>query len=53
MVSSVNRRTQFILLVGSLVVATFVVLAAALAWGLDRHHCRIGFPTVIRCSFEW
>jgi hypothetical protein len=48
----VNRRTG-VLLVGGLIVAAVVVLAMALAWGLDHHHCKIGFPTVISCTFEW
>jgi hypothetical protein len=41
------------LLAGSLAAATAIVFAMSLAWGFDHDHCRIGFPTVIRCSFEW
>jgi hypothetical protein len=48
-----NRRTQGLLLAGSMVVATVVALVTALAWGLDHNHCKIGFPTVISCTFEW
>jgi hypothetical protein len=55
---AVNRRTQGVLLVGSLlvgslVIATVVMLAMALARGLDHHHCKTGFPTVISCTFTW
>ena len=50
---AVNRRTQGLLLVGSMVVATVVALVTTLAWGLDHNHCKIGFPTVISCTFEW
>jgi hypothetical protein len=49
----VNRRTQGVLIISSLVVAAVVVLAMALAWGLVRQHCATGFPTVISCKFEW
>jgi hypothetical protein len=42
-----NRRTQGVLLVGSLAVATIVVLSVALARGLDHHLCETGFPTLI------
>ena len=38
-----KRRTQGVLLVGSLAVATVVVLAAGLARGVDHQHCKIGF----------
>jgi len=50
-----NRRTQGALLVGSLAVATLVVLSAALAlaWGLDHHLCETGFPTLISCTVTW
>jgi hypothetical protein len=54
----VKRRTQGVVLVGSLLagsllVATVVVLAMAIARGLDSHHCKTGFPTVISCSVTW
>jgi hypothetical protein len=49
----VNRRTQGLLLVAGLVVATVAALVTTLAWGLDHNHCKIGFPTVISCTFEW
>jgi len=49
----VNRRTQGILLVGTLAVAAVVVLAMALPWGLDHHHCKIDFPTEVSCTVEW
>jgi len=49
----VNRRTQGILLVGILAVAAVVVLAMALPWGLDHHHCKIDFPTEVSCTVEW
>jgi hypothetical protein len=48
-----NRRTQGVFLVGGLAVATVVVLAVALARGLDDHLCEIGFPTLISCTFTW
>ncbi len=53
-----NRRTQRILLVGSsgvaIVVATVVVLTAALARGLDAYHqCETGFSTLIDCHLHW
>jgi len=48
----VNRRTQGILLVGILAVAAVVVLAMALPWGLDHHHCKIDFPTEVSCTVE-
>jgi hypothetical protein len=38
------------LLAGSLAVATVVVLAMTLARGLDRQHCKTGFPTLISCT---
>ena len=50
---AVNRRIQGLLLVGRMVVATVVALVTALAWGLDHDHCKIGFPTVVICTFEW
>ena len=50
---AVNRRTQGLLLVAGLVVATVAALVTTLAWGLDHNHCKIGFPTVISCTFEW
>ena len=53
----VNRRKGVLLvgglLAGSLAVATVVVLAMALARGLDRQHCTTGFPTLIRCTYTW
>jgi hypothetical protein len=53
----VNRRKGALLvgsvLAGSLVVATIVVLAVALARGLDRQHCKTGFPTLINCTYTW
>jgi len=48
-----NRRTQGVLLVGSLVVVTVVALAMVLARGLDHQHCKTGFPTLISCSVTW
>jgi hypothetical protein len=48
-----NRRTQGVLLVGSLAVATVVVLAVGLAWGLYHHFsCEIDFPTSIDCKWS-
>jgi hypothetical protein len=48
-----NRRTQVALLVGSLAVATVVVLSVALARGLDHQICKTGFPTLISCTVTW
>jgi hypothetical protein len=48
-----NRRTQGVLVVGSLAVATALVLAVALARGVDHRLCEIGFPTLISCTFTW
>jgi hypothetical protein len=48
-----NLRTQGVLLIGSLAVATVVVLAVALARGLDHSLCETGFPTLISCTFTW
>lgn len=49
-----NRRTQGALLVGSLAVATVVVLSVALARGMDPHHyCETGFSRLISCTFHW
>jgi len=53
-----NRRTRGFLLVGGLVVgslvaATVVVLAMTLTQGLDRQHCKTGFPTLISCTYTW
>ena len=52
-----NRRTQGVLLVGSLAVATVatvVVLTAALARVEDPHHqCETGFSTLASCTFHW
>jgi hypothetical protein len=45
-----KRRTQGVLLVGSLAVASVVVLAAGLARGVDHQHCKIGF---LRISCTW
>jgi len=47
-----NRRTQGILLVGGLAVATVVGLAVGLARSLDDHHCEIDFPS-ISCTIKW
>jgi hypothetical protein len=46
---------RVLLVVGLVLVAvvTVGVLGMALAWGLDRGHCKIGFPSVISCTFEW
>jgi hypothetical protein len=49
----VNRRTQGVLIISSLVVAAVVVVAMVLASGLVRQHCATGFPTVISGKFEW
>ena len=49
-IRAVNRLTQGVLLVGSLVVATVVVLAMALPW--DHDHCKIDYPTLISCTFQ-
>jgi hypothetical protein len=46
-----KRRTQGVLLVGSLAVASLVVLAAGLARGADHRHCKIGFLW-ISCSWS-
>jgi hypothetical protein len=53
-----KRRTQRVLLVGSLAIATVVamvvVLTAALARGLDPHHqCETGFSTLSNCTYQW
>jgi hypothetical protein len=53
-----KRRTKGVLLVGSLAVATaaatVVVLAGALARGLDPHHyCETGFSPLISCNLHW
>ena len=40
---AVNRRTQGLLLVGSMVVAMVVALVTTLAWGLDHNHVRLAF----------
>jgi hypothetical protein len=48
-----NRGTQGVLLAGSLAVAMVVVLAVALARGVDHRLCEIGFPTLISCTFTW
>jgi hypothetical protein len=48
-----NRRTKGVLLVGSLAVATIVVLAGALARGMDSHHyCETGFSKLISCTWS-
>jgi hypothetical protein len=41
------------LLIGSLAVATVVVLSLALARGLDHEYCDSGFSTLINCTFHW
>jgi hypothetical protein len=41
------------LVAGSLVLATVVVLGMALARGLNSHHCKTGFPTLISCTYTW
>ena len=50
-----KRRTQGILLVGSLaVVATVVVLSVALARVMDpSHYCETGFSKLVSCTFQW
>ena len=53
-----NRRTKGVLLVGSLAVATIVatgvMLAGALARGMDPHHyCETGFSTLVSCTYHW
>jgi hypothetical protein len=48
-----NRRTQGVLFVGSLAVATVLMLAVALARGLDDHHCQTGFLRFISCEITW
>src|SRR5580704_17752473 len=48
-----NRRTQGVLFVGSLAVATVLMLAVALARGLDDHHCQTGFLRFISCDTSW
>jgi hypothetical protein len=53
-----KRRTQGVLLVGSLAVATavatVVVLSAALARILDPHdYCTTGFSRLIDCNYHW
>jgi len=54
---TMNRRKGVLLvgglLAGSLAVATVVVLAMALARGLDSQHCKTGYPTLISCSYTW
>lgn len=48
-----NRRTKGVLIVGSLVVATVVVLTTALAKVMDpQHHCETGFSKLINCSYH-
>jgi hypothetical protein len=48
-----NRQTRGVLLVGSLAVVTVVLLATALTWGVAHQHCKLGFPTVMSCTFTW
>jgi len=53
-----KRRTQRVLLIGSLavatVVATVVALSAALPRVLDPHHqCETGFSTLSSCTYQW
>ena len=53
-----KRRTKGILLAAGLLaatgVATFVVLAGALARSLDpQHHCETGFSTWVGCTYAW
>ena len=53
-----KRRTQGVLLVGSVLVAmaaaTVIVLSAALARSLDpRHQCETGFSAMISCTYHW
>lgn len=48
-----NHRTQGVLLVGSLAVATVVMLAMTLARGLDDHHCGTGSLRFISCDIKW
>jgi len=45
-----NRRTQGVLLVGGLAVATVGVLALGLPRGFDHRHCKLGFLS-ISCSW--
>lgn len=49
-----NRRTKGVLLVGSLAVATVVVLTGALAKAMDpQHYCETGFSKLINCTYHW
>jgi hypothetical protein len=52
-----KRRTQGVLLVGGLAVASVVGLAAAsvaLSRVLDPHHyCETGFSTLVSCTLQW
>jgi hypothetical protein len=49
-----NRRTKVVLLVGSLAVATVVVLSVALGRVLDPHnYCETGFSRLISCNLHW
>ena len=51
--SAMNRRVRGVLLVGSLVAVTVVVLATALVRNFDHDHCKTGFPTLIKCTYTW
>jgi hypothetical protein len=49
-----KRRTKGVLLVGSLAVATVVVLSAGLTRVLDPHdYCATGFSRLIDCNYHW
>jgi hypothetical protein len=48
-----KRRTQGVLLVGCLAVATVVALSAALPRSFDHHLCKIGLPTFIHLKWSW
>jgi hypothetical protein len=48
-----KRRTQGVLFVGGLAVATVLMQAVALAGGLDDHHCQTGFLRFISCEITW
>jgi hypothetical protein len=49
-----NRQTKGVLLVGSLAVATVVVLTGALAKAMDpQHYCETGFSKLINCTYHW
>jgi hypothetical protein len=49
-----NRRTKGVLLVGSLAIATVVVLTGALAKAMDpQHYCETGFSKLINCTYHW